>query len=115
MKYMLSLAIGGIILLHSVIPHEHYVKANDAPEIQSHECSTTLFDGVKHTFGLNHGDGHLEQFVKVVIDGPKLTLSGIIEVVFVENIEKTETISPIIYTELNSPPDPLRGPPGLSV
>ena len=115
MKYMLSLAIGGIILLHSVIPHEHYVKTNDAPEIQAHECSTTLFDGVKHTFGLNHGDGHLEQFVKVIMVTPKLTLSGIVEIVFVENNKTIETISPIIYTDLNSPPDPLRGPPSLSV
>lgn len=112
---MLSLAIGGIILLHSVIPHEHSEKRSDVLEIQSLECSTTLFDGVKFTFGLDHGDGHLEQFVKVVINSPKLTLSGIKELIFVENNLNLKPFAKIIYIDLNLPPDPLRGPPSLLV
>jgi hypothetical protein len=115
MKYILSIAIGVIILLHSVIPHEHNEISNESAEIQSHECSTTFFDGVKFTFGLDHGDGHLEQFVKVVTDSPKLTLSGINEVVFVEIDKKIETATTILYANCEAPPDQLRGPPILSV
>ena len=112
---MLSLAIGGIILLHSVIPHEHSEKHADVQEIKSLECSTNLFDGVKFTFGLDHGDGHLEQFVKVTFTNPKLTLSGIKELAFVEKELEILPFTEIIFTDLNSPPDPLRGPPSLHV
>ena len=111
-KYILSITVGGIILLHSVIPHEHYAKTNITPEFQSHECSTTLFDGVKLTFGFNHWDGHLEQFVKVYFNTPELLLTEILHIVFADDTnlfissEAEET-----YAWLNLPPDPLRGPP----
>jgi len=106
------MAVGGIILLHTVIPHEHYAKTNITPEFQLHECSTTLYDGVKLTFGLNHGDGHLEQFVKVYFDAPELLLSEILNIVFVDDSNSLiGSDSEAIYTWLNLPSDPLRGPP----
>ena len=112
MKYILSMAVGGIILLHSVIPHEHYAKINVTPEFQSHECTTTLFEGVKLTFGLDHGDGHLEQFVKVYFDAPELLLTDILNIVFVDDSNSLiGSDSDQICAWLNLPPDPLRGPP----
>lgn len=111
-KYILSIAVGGIILLHSLIPHEHYPKTNNTAEFQSHECSTTFFDGVKFTFGLDHGDGHLEQFVKVQLDVPEMLLSEILIIVFDNNSNiLIGSDSEEIYAWLNLPPDPLRGPP----
>ena len=99
-------------MIHSVIPHEHYVKSNNTPEFQSHECSTILFEGVKLTFGLNHRDGHLEQFVNVHLDVPEMLLSEILNIVFVDDSSLfTGSDSEEIFTWHNLPPDPLRGPP----
>ena len=98
--------------MHSVIPHEHYAKTNITPEFQSHECSTTLFEGVKVTFSLDHGEGHLEQFVKVYLDAPELLLSEILNIVFIDDGNLfTGSEAEEIYAWLNIPPDPLRGPP----
>lgn len=112
LKYILSIAVGGVILIHSVIPHEHYVEINDTPEFQSHECSTTIFEGVKLSFGLNHGNGHLEQFVKVHLTVPDMLLSEILDIVFVDDSNLFVGSGPEeIYAWFNLPPVPLRGPP----
>ena len=99
-------------MVHTVIPHEHYVNTSGFPELSAHECSTTLFDDVKHTFGLGHGDGHLEQFVNVHLIIPELLLSDILNIVYVDDSRIFIGIdSEEIYTFLHLPPEPLRGPP----
>ena len=106
------MVVGGIILLHSVIPHEHYVKISNAPGFQTHECSTTLFDDVKFNFDLHHEEGHLEQFVQVNLAGPELLLIEVLNIVFVDDRNLfTGSDAEEIYIWLNLPPDPLRGPP----
>ena len=86
MKFILSVAIG-IILMHGIVSHEHNPSTRETLAIQSHECSTTLFEGVKLTFGLDHGDGHLEQFVKVPFEMPNLQLLNIISIDYSDNIQ----------------------------
>lgn len=98
--------------MHTLIPHEHYVKSNNNAEYKSHECSTNLFEGVKLTFSLDHGDGHLEQFVHVYFDVPQLLLSNVLDIVFIKDINLVYNSDSVeVYAFLNLPPDPLRGPP----
>ena len=99
-------------MVHSVIPHEHYVDTSGFPELSAHECSTTLFDNVKHTFGLGHEDGQLEQFVNIHLTLPELLLSEIMNIVYVDDSKIFIGIdSQEIYSFLSLPPNPLRGPP----
>ena len=102
----------GIILLHGIVSHEHNPSTRETLAIQSHECSTTLFEGVKLTFGLDHGDGHLEQFVKVLFEMPNLQLLNIISIDYSDNTQPFIAVAPELnYAVRNLPPDPLRGPP----
>jgi hypothetical protein len=95
-----------------MVPHEHINRDNDLTIIHNHECTTNLFGEIQLSFGTDHGDGHLEQFVKVIHTMPKPFLTAIlvfdypvtisdVDYIFVENDYRPVTI----------PPDPQRGPP----
>ena len=113
-KYILSSVVGGIILLHTVIAHEHSQKTNQIAEISAHECSIIIFDGVKHTFGIDHGDGHLEQFIKIKLDTPSpLLLSTLCFQVRSSSLGTIEVNQKTVLVALNIA-NLRRGPPTLS-
>ena len=104
--------VGAIILLHTLIPHEHYSKASDVVILHSHECSTNIFKDIQISFGVDHGSGHFEHFVNVTNDIN-------FDAVEVESISLHQTESPVAYlpysestyTSLKRCCDYLRGPP----
>ena len=111
MKFILSVAVG-IILIHGIVSHEHNANTSETLVVQSHECNTSLFEGVKLTFSLDHGDGHLEQFVKVPFEMPKLLLLKIVSIAYTDNTQHFIAVATELnYASRNLPPDPLRGPP----
>ena len=109
---MLILVIGGIIMLHAFIPHEHFKLNTNITIIHNHECATDLFGDIKLSFGTDHGDGHLEQFVKVTHTVPKPFLTAVLVFDYPVTISEVEYI--FIENDcrpVSIPPDPLRGPP----
>ena len=106
--------IGGIILLHTLVPHEHVEPKSNITIIHNHECSADLFGDIKLSFGTDHGDGHLEQFVKVVHTTPTPLLIVIAINDYSVNFTKEDYIFiEDEYRPVNIPPDPQRGPPRM--
>ena len=114
-KNIVFLAVGTIVLLHTIAQHEHS-GTNNILELKAHnECGSVLED-ILITFSLNHGEGHLEHFVQVQLPVSQLLLNEIIIIAFGEhqnifNISNPENI----YTFKDYPPDPLRGPPANNI
>gem|GEM_PF-4664055 len=114
-KNILFLLIGGIILLHSVISHRHIHYAGSGCELRVPQKSITLFDGIRFTLAVDHGEGHLEHFLNSSLDIPVVSLTAILTHNFVylpaaRHFILKESVQP----GLNLPPDPLRGPPARS-
>jgi hypothetical protein len=114
-KYMLTSVIAGVIILHTVIAHEHSPRSNQVAELSAPLCKVILFDSVKHTFGIDHGDGHLEQFVKVNLETPSpLILTTVIFVsAYKESI--TNQVNSLVALAVLKLADQRRGPPTLIV
>ena len=99
-------------MLHAFIPHEHFKLNTNITIIHNHECATDLFGDIKLSFGTDHGDGHLEQFVKVTHTVPKPFLTAVLVFDYPVTISEVEYI--FIENDcrpVSIPPDPLRGPP----
>lgn len=53
---------GAILLLHSLLPHEHHRDLDDEEHVVRHEMATSLVDFIKLAFHLDQGEDHLENF-----------------------------------------------------
>ena len=110
-KNIVFIAVGAIVLMHTITQHEHTV-TNNTLELRAHDNCGSVLEDILITFSLNHGEGHLEHFVNVYFTIPELLLSETLNVVFIEdNIIFYDPWSKNIYTYIDFPPDPLRGPP----
>lgn len=59
----ISLLLAGLmLLLHTMLPHEHHTELNEAAHIVEHQTATGLLDFIKLAFHLDQGEGHLEKF-----------------------------------------------------
>ncbi|MEP2026225.1 MAG: hypothetical protein ABJH98_03590 [Reichenbachiella sp.] len=56
------LVAGAILLLHSVLPHEHHDELNSQQHLIAHETANSLMDLIKLAFHFNPGKNHLEEF-----------------------------------------------------
>ena len=72
---ILGLLVGAIILLHSLVPHEHYSSVSEVAAVHNHKGSVSLFVGLQISLGLNHGAGHFEQYVAIDQDLDDFILS----------------------------------------
>jgi hypothetical protein len=112
-KYMLTSVIAGVIILHTVIAHEHSPRSNQVAELSAPLCKVILFDSVKHTFGIDHGDGHLEQFVKIILETPSPTILDTVILAFTGTLSITLQPSSTAYLAVLKSADQRRGPPAL--
>ncbi|MFY0652279.1 MAG: hypothetical protein JXQ96_09615 [Cyclobacteriaceae bacterium] len=60
-KISLILA-GAILLLHTVLPHEHHSELDEAEHVTQHETATGWLDFIMLAFHLDQGEGHLEKY-----------------------------------------------------
>jgi hypothetical protein len=58
-----------VILLHSVIAHEHVSEMSDVEHFTAHKNPASVFDTIALSFHVDSGSGHLENFVEQVADG----------------------------------------------
>ncbi|MFY0685759.1 MAG: hypothetical protein JXQ90_01270 [Cyclobacteriaceae bacterium] len=104
----------GILLLHSLLPHEH--ESPSLSTLQYHSCAQsadTWVDLIRHAFHANPGDNHLEEFTVAF----SYFFSGTIPDAIVIHYEQLITAKPIpassclsIDEVFHDPPN-LRGPP----
>ena len=110
----LMLMIGGIVLLHTLIPHDHFSKDSEIVILHSHDCSTNLFGDIQISFGLDHGSGHFEHYVEydntfnLGLGLPSTSKAMATE--FVNSAEFSRAI-PIVYHSSSISKVTLRGPP----
>ena len=114
-KNIVFLAVGTIVLLHTIAQHEHS-ETNNILELKAHnECGSVLED-ILITFSLNHGEGHLEHYVALQLPVSELLLNEILIIAFEQHKNVfNSTNSENIYTFKDFPPDPLRGPPANNI
>ncbi len=60
-KISLFLA-GSILLLHTVLPHEHHSELSGKEHCEQHETAANLVDFIKLVFHMDQGEGHLEKY-----------------------------------------------------
>lgn len=118
----ISIAIAGtILLMHSVLPHEHHTELNDNQNIQAHERATSLLDFIKLAFHIDLGQDHLEKykaasqeqvtFDSYVSEIPDFSL----ETVYFENeSQKFLAYKNNLYSKYYSRHHSLRGPPYMA-
>ena len=59
----ISVFVAGIILLlHTLLPHEHHSELNEKEHFEQHESASSLLDFIKLAFHMDQGDGHLEKY-----------------------------------------------------
>lgn len=97
--------------MHTIAQHEH-TDTNTILELKAHDNCGSVLEDILITFSLNHGEGHLEHFVNVHFTIPDLLLLETLNIVFAEDSAIFIGSGAIdIYTFIDFPPDPLRGPP----
>lgn len=57
-----------VILLHTVIAHEHVSEMSEVEHFTSHTRPASVFDTIASSFHVDSGSGHLENFVEQVAD-----------------------------------------------
>ena len=65
MKLIRNISIllaGVILLLHTVLPHEHHSELNQEEHLAQHESAEGLLDFIKLTFHMDQGEDHLEKY-----------------------------------------------------
>ena len=114
LRTLLFSLVGAIILLHTLVPHEHQNRQSQITIIHNHECTTNLFGEIQLSFGVDHGEGHFEHFFKIPQDTPSPQLIDVLTPVLPEEntFWSVELSTPVHYF-LFIPPDPLRGPPSI--
>ena len=68
-----------VILLHSIIAHEHKTDMAEEDHLSAHSCAVTLFDNFALGFHLDSGEGHLEHFVTSNTDFDQAVSSLVLE------------------------------------
>ena len=61
-KNIALIIAGSLLLLHSLIPHEHHSELDEIAHIEQHQEADDLFDFLKLVFHLDFGGEHLENF-----------------------------------------------------
>ena len=104
--------VGVIILLHTLIPHQHFESETTAVNIHAHNCQINLLADIQLSLSLDHGQGHFEHFIELdqaVIDlflaTDELAIKYFDEAIAVE-IEREERFASDFHCLVS-----LRGPP----
>lgn len=53
---------GSILLMHSILPHEHHSELDEEQHVVAHETATSLLDFIKLAFHVDLGEDHLERY-----------------------------------------------------
>lgn len=111
MKNIVFIAVGAIVLMHTIAQHEH-TDTNTILELRVHDNCGSVLEDIFIAFTQNHGEGDLEHFVNVHFTIPDLLLFETLNIVYSEdNTTFISSGAKDIYTFIDFPPDPLRGPP----
>ncbi len=65
MKFTRKISIilaGSILLMHSILPHEHHSELDENQHIEAHETANSLIDYIKLAFHIDLGQDHLESY-----------------------------------------------------
>lgn len=65
MKFIRKISIilaGSILLMHSILPHEHHSELDVNQHVEEHETATSLLDFIKLAFHVDLGQDHLESY-----------------------------------------------------
>ena len=57
-----------VVLLHTVIAHEHVSEMSEVEHFTAHKQALSVFDNIALGFHVDSGSGHLENFVKLSAD-----------------------------------------------
>lgn len=112
---------GAILLMHSILPHEHHSELDENQHVEDHETASSLLDYIKLAFHLDPGQNHLEEFqVSKQIQAP-LVLNMPVEFVYEavpELMEERVIVLPAYQfnfkTRFKHQTLRFRGPPQLS-
>lgn len=119
-KILLVLA-GLILLLHSILPHEHHPISEEGVHFSKCEASDSLFEVILLAYHMDQGEGHLEIFKAA--DGLNLDLKIFPAHDFLISpepipAEKERVLIPIQQIQLSNwlfaSPLSFRGPPQIS-
>ena len=104
--------VGVIILLHTLVPHQHLKTASKAT-LMPEKNKVDLFRNIQISFGLDHGNGHFEHFIDSGDDNVDSIFPGYLSSVdayfiFDSLISNQPGVS---YPERSTIATPLRGPP----
>lgn len=64
-KFIRNISIllaGAILMLHTVLPHEHHSELKATEHEVQHETAHSLLDFLKLAFHMDQGEGHLEDY-----------------------------------------------------
>lgn len=59
---VLMMVAGGILLMHSFLPHSHHDELSDTEHTEVHEEAESILDFFRLAFHVNQGENHLEDF-----------------------------------------------------
>ena len=62
MRIILILMAGSILLLHTLMPHQHHSELEAKENFELHESARNWLDLIKLAFHLDQGDDHLENY-----------------------------------------------------
>lgn len=109
---------GSILLMHSVLPHEHHSELNENQHVEAHDTATSLLDFIKLAFHVDLGQDHLESYKVVQQEQVAFHLIIYPAIDFSFETLFTEFASPKflpfqdkLHTKYLSQPRRVRGPP----
>lgn len=110
----MSLAVA-VIILHSIIAHDHKMGMSAEDHISAHSCVVSVFDNYVLGFHIANGEGHLEQFVAsdIAVDHSKV-LIALVDLVSQdcgESVTAFASTPSIQYSIPDYEYPTLRGPP----
>jgi len=123
-KKILLICAGAIIVLHSLVPHQHGEEYANEGSI-TNQSTTNIFDYISLVFHFNLGEHHLENFLTpeadIEVDTETADFNLLTFYLFekislqsVPSINFTDSLPPQIKEQLKTRTDQFRGPPTLS-
>jgi len=112
-----------ILLIHSIVPHQHHAELTDAEHSEQHTEASSFFDYIALSFHFDHPDGQLEEFTTAQTDANEVDqLTQIAEipssfggpVLHINSEEQNHFCTyQVDNQEVSTSAHSLRGPPAL--
>ncbi|MEP5612863.1 MAG: hypothetical protein ABJP45_11465 [Cyclobacteriaceae bacterium] len=115
---ILMMVAGGILLMHSFLPHSHHDELSDTEHVEVHEEAESILDFFRLAFHVNQGENHLEDFKNSQqYQAQFLVVTSIIDLAFgpvlIEEIPKSNSTTYLsnFQTRFKHKDLSFRGPP----